>query len=179
MTPGQELIDQLRDCPRGAAGWMKYEQTCLAIGTYLFVPPLGAPIVQPRTRSGTERRDAVFPNWNFDLKTPWGILRQEHRAHMVVFEYKNLDERLVGNEEVNQVRSYLKEPMGGLAILCSRERPSEGAHVVRNGIYKEEKKVILFVTDDDFMKMLDMKAQGADPAEWILHLVAEFYVGYE
>jgi hypothetical protein len=179
MTPGQELIRQLRDCPRGAAGWMEYEQTGLAIGTYLFVPPLGPPVVPPRTRSGTERRDAVFPNWNFDLTTPWGMLRQDLRARMVVFEFKNYAERAVGKDEVNQVRGYLTEPMGGLGILCCRERPNQGARIKRNTIYSEEKKVILFVTDDDFMKMLEMKEQGGDPAQWILHLVAEFSVEYE
>lgn len=179
MPRGQELIQQLRTCPCGAGGWKKYEDTCLDTLQYLFVPPLEAPIIQARTCSGTERRDAVFPNWNCDLSTPWGKLRQDLRARMVLFEFKNYDKRCVGKDEVNQVGSYLTEPMGGLAFICCRQPPSRSALTKRNTIYSEAKKVILFVTDDDFKEMLQIKEQGGDPADRILYLFAMFSINYE
>ncbi len=61
MSPVNDLIRRLEDCPIGSAGWSAFEDICIAILEFLFVPPLTRPIIQPRTLSGTNRRDAVLP----------------------------------------------------------------------------------------------------------------------
>ena len=62
MDDVSELLKKLEDCPKGRAGWSQFEKICTDLLCNLFVPPLNPPKIQPRTLSGTDRRDAVFPN---------------------------------------------------------------------------------------------------------------------
>ena len=72
-----ELVIRINKCPPGNKGWREFEDICIETLTYLFVPPLLPPRIQTRTLSGVDRRDAVFPNRNFDLSNNWGKLFNE------------------------------------------------------------------------------------------------------
>jgi hypothetical protein len=179
MNEIQELIDLLRNCPAGTAGWREFEDTCILILSRLFVPPLMRPRIQARTYSGTDRRDAVFANRSINGQGNWGHLFNELNARMVLFEFKNYDTEEVGKDETNQTRNYLTAPMGRLAIICSRRLPDGGAHVKRNTIFSEDRKVILFVTDEILIEMLYMQERGEDPSDLFMDLVESFYLQHE
>lgn len=179
MSEIKKFVDRLLSCPSGYAGWKEFEDTCIEILSYLFVPPLYAPKVQPRTFSGIDRRDAVFPNRNFGATTTWGILLQELDARMILFEFKNYDLTEIGKDEVDQTRNYLTQPMGRLAIMVCSKIPNESAHIRRNTVFSSEKKVILFLTKDHLKEMLFIKERGEDPADLIIDLVEWFYLQHE
>lgn len=176
VTP---LLKRLYACPNGNKGWHEFEDACVDILTYLFVPPLAKPKIQVRTRSGTDRRDAVFPNRNIGKENNWGQLHRELDARMILFEFKNYDRSNVGKEEVNQARNYLTPAMGRLAILCCNKKPNDGAHLKRNTIYSEEKKVILFLTREELKEMLFIKERGEDPSDLVIDLIEWFYLQHE
>jgi hypothetical protein len=178
MTP-EAIRRQLLACPAGRAGWREFEDAALAALKFLFVPPLTEPIVQPRTYSGIDRRDAVFPNRNFNGRSPWTYLLQELAARMVLVEFKNYDAQDIGKDEVNQTRNYLTKPMGKLAILVTNKAPSNAAYVKRNAIFSEDGKVILFITTQHLIEMLDIKERGEDPADLIMDAVERFYLQHE
>ena len=175
----QSLLQRLRACPAGRTGWKEFEDTCREMLRYLFVPPLSDPIAQPRSYSGIDRRDAVFPNRNFDGGNNWAHLYKELDARMVLVEFKNYDGEEIGKEETNQTRNYLTAPMGRLAIMCCNRLPNHAAHIKRNTIYSEERKVILFVTTDDLMRMFAIKERGGDPSDLIMGMVERFYLQHE
>jgi hypothetical protein len=177
--PLDDLVQRLRDCPPGLAGWKEFEDVATEILTHLFVPPLAPPHIQPRSFSGIDRRDAVFPNRSFRGEGPWSQLYHELNARMVLFEFKNFDSSDIGKEEVNETRNYLRAPMGRLAILCCNKEPSPAAYIKRNTIFSEEGKVILFLTADDLEEMVYMKEKGVDPASFIIDLLERFYLSYE
>ena len=180
MSKASDLADRLSSCPAGTNGWKQFEDVCIEILRYLFVPPLSEPKIQPRTFSGTDRRDAVFPNRNFDASNTWGHLLQELDARMVLFEFKNYDKTEIGKEEVNQTRYYLTKPMGRLAIMVCSKTPNKGACTTRNTVFSSpENKVILFVTKEDLKEMLFIKERGDDPADLIVDLVEWFYLQHE
>lgn len=174
-----ELINKLISCPPGSAGWKVFEDVCLDILRYLFIPPLSEPKIQARSYSGIDRRDAVFPNRNLDADNNWHLLWQELSARMVLFEFKNYDVTEIGKEEVDQTRNYLTEPMGRLAIMVCNRTPNEAAHIRRNTIYSAEKKVILFLTKEHLKEMLFIKERGEDPANLVVDLVEWFYLQHE
>lgn len=178
MTPA-DLVKALRACPSGLSGWKAFEDAAVEILKYLFVPPLAAPHIQPRTFSEIDRRDAVFPNRAFSGDGPWAQMYKELDARMVLFEFKNYDKTEVGKDEVNQTRNYLTKPMGRLAILCCNKPPVDAAHTKRNTIFSEDQKVILFVTADDLEEMVNMKVNGDDPGYFLVDLVERFYLSYE
>jgi hypothetical protein len=173
------FINRLGACPNGSKGWKVFEDICIEILTYLFVPPLTAPKIQSRSYSGIDRRDAVFPNRNITPGNNWGHLYQELGARMILFEFKNYAQEEIGKDEVNQTRNYLTKPMGRLAILCCNKSPDDAAYIKRNSVYSEEGKVILFLTKEQLKEMLFIKERGEDPSDLILDLVESFYLQHE
>jgi hypothetical protein len=179
MNEAQVIRGRLEACPSGREGWKEYEDACIAALRFLFVPPLVAPKIQPRTYSGIDRRDAVFPNRNIEASNNWGHLFLELGARMVLFEFKNYDAEEIGKDEVNQTRNYLSPPMGKLAIMCCSKQPNGAAHVKRNTIFNEDGKVIIFITTKQLIEMLFIKERGEDPSDLILDLVETFYLQHE
>lgn len=179
MSDGKLLRQRLEQCPAGRHGWKEYEDVCIDVLRYLFVPPLTEPHIQPRTYSEIDRRDAVFPNRNLDSPNNWGDIYKELAARLVLFEFKNYDVEEIGKDETNQTRNYLTKPMGKLAIMCCNRTPNESAHIKRNTIYSEEGKVILFVTTQQLIEMLFIKERGEDPSDLIIDMIERFYLQHE
>ncbi len=179
MSTATSLVQQLEACPPGSAGWREFEDACIGTLRYLFVPPLAEPIVQGRTYSGTDRRDAIFPNRDDGHPGNWGRLYRELQARLVLCEFKNYDSGEVGKDEISQVRNYLTKPMGRLAIVCSPRLPDRSAHIKRNTIFSEDGKVILFVTVNHLKEMIFIKERGEDPSDLIMDLLERFYVQHE
>lgn len=179
MTSSGDLRKRLRSCPAGTPGWKKFEDACIDTLKYLFVPPLKEPKVQPRTFSGIDRRDAVFPNRNFSGNNNWAYLYQELGARLILFEFKNYDKTEIGKDETNQTRNYLTKGMGRLGIMCCNQQPNDAAHVKRNSIFSQDEKVILFITVENLVEMIDIKERGEDPSDLIMDLVEHFYLQHE
>ena len=179
MNEAQIVRQRLQECPAGREGWKQCEDACIEALRFLFVPPLTEPIIQQRTYSGIDRRDAVFPNRNIEMQNNWGYLFRELGARMILFEFKNYDAEEIGKEETNQTRNYLTPPMGKLAIMCCSREPNRAAHVKRNTIFSEDGKVILFVTREELIEMLFIKERGEDPSDLIMDLVERFYLQHE
>jgi hypothetical protein len=177
-TP-DEIRARLIRCPAGSGAWKEFEDAALAALTALFVPPLNEPIPQPRSFSGIDRRDAVFPNRNLDEPNHWGHLLRELNARLVLVEFKNYDKIDIGKDEINQTRNYLTAPMGRLALLVSNKVPDKAAHIKRNSIFTAEGKVILFLTTEHVCEMLYMMERGEDPADLIMDVLERFYLQHE
>lgn len=92
---------------------------------------------------------------------------------------RTYDTEEIGKEETNQTRNYLTAPMGRLAIMCCNRIPNHAAHIKRNTIYSEERKIILFLTTEHLIEMLAIKERGEDPSDLIMDLVERFYMQHE
>lgn len=174
-----DMIQRLQACPSGSDGWAEFEDIVIEILQYLFVPPLQSPNIQARSFSGIDRRDAIFANREDNGDNIWAKLRRELNARMILFEFKNYDKTDIGKEEVVQTRSYLRNPMGKLAIICSNIIPNNQAHIKRNTIFSEDGVVILFLTKEKIIEMLHIKERGEDPANLIMDEIELFYIQHE
>jgi hypothetical protein len=178
-TPEEALRAGLDAVPPGIAGWKQFEDAATNALKHLLVPPLADPILQARSYSGIDRRDAIFPNRNHGESNHWGRLLHELEARMVLVEFKNYDSQEVGKDEVNQTRNYLTKPLGRLALLVSTREPNHAAHLKRNSAYSEDGKVILFLSVEHLKEMLYMKERREDPADLIMDAVERFYIEWE
>lgn len=170
------LIDRLSQCPFGRDHWRDYEKICIEILTKAFVPPLKPPREQARTLNGLERRDAVFSLRR--ISDGWQGIRQEFEANFLLCEFKNYSDPF-GKDEVNQTRNYLRSTIGRIGIIFSRNGPDLGAKRMRNSIYAEEKKVILFFEDRHLVELLKLRSANQDPLELIQDAIDDFYLSYE
>ncbi len=178
-TPEEELRARLDAVPRGMGGWKEFEDVGTDVLKHLFVPPLAEPSRQARTYSGIDRRDAIFPNRNHAAQNHWGQFLHDHDARMVLVEFKNYDTSDFGKDEVNQTRNYLTETLGRLALMVSTKEPNQAAYVKRKSVYSQDHKLIVFLHVDQLKEMLYMKERGEDPADLIMDLVEQFYIGWE
>jgi hypothetical protein len=69
--------------------------------------------------------------------------------------------------------------MGRLAIVCCNRMPNSAAHIKRNTIFSEEKKVILFLPKEKLIEMLFIKARGEDPSDLVMDMIERFYLQHE
>jgi hypothetical protein len=147
--------------------------------------PVGWPSLSSHVVSLTQRAPASratssgSAERNFGGGGHWTQLLRELDARLVLVEFKNYDTEDIGKDEVNQTSNYLRRPMGRLAILVTNKAPGDAAHIKRNTIYSEDRKVILFVTTQQLIEMLDIKERGEDPADLIMDAVERFYLQHE
>lgn len=176
----QKFIRRLDECPEGKEGWKEYENICIDILRYLFVPPLIKPRVQSRTESGIEIRDAIFPNrGNHDI---WSLIRNDYDAKYIVFEFKNYSLNKTGADidkcVVNQVKNYLTQTIGRLGFVCSKKEPSRSGYEARKLCYIEDKKLVIFLNNEHLKDMLFKKHRREDPADVIIDLIDEFNINF-
>lgn len=179
MSTVADLVTRLNACPPGRSHWSEFENICVEILSYLFVPPLRSPYIQPRTYSEIDRRDAVFANREDQGDSTWAKIKRELNARLILFEFKNYYMCEIGKQEVLQTKNYLTDPMGKLAIICSAKLPNNAAHIKRNTIYSNDGTVILFLTKDKLAEMLYIKERGENPADLIMDEIEMFYLQHE
>jgi len=178
-----DLIQKLDACPAGKEGWVQFENICIKIFCYLFVPPLIQPRIQPRTLSGTIRRDAVFPvrERAIEQNRNWQQLLRELNCRMLLVEFKNYGKTSLSKEDILQISDYMTAPMGKLSIIISNKEVPKKSHarIKRNTIYSDSQKVILILNKNHLKEMLFCKERGDDPADLILDEVEDFYMQHE
>jgi hypothetical protein len=94
---------------------------------------------------------------------------------MVLVEFKNYDKEEVGKDEVIQTSSYMRQPMGRLALMVVNKDPDGSAYIKRNSIYSEFQRVIMFLKKDHLKEMLYMKERDEDPADLVMDAIERFY----
>ena len=179
MPTAAELLTELDACPVGRPGWQQFEEAARAILEHGLVPPLQAPHIQPRSLSGIDRRDAIFPNREMTPDTIWGKLYCELAARMILVEFKNYDTLDVGKAEVDQTRNYLTRTIGRFGIICCRRPPDGQALLRRNQVFTQDQKVIVFLDEAKLRELVHMKERGDDPSLLIMEQVEMFYIQYE
>ncbi|MDR7088598.1 restriction endonuclease [Cellvibrio fibrivorans] len=170
----RELIESLKKLDCGRAKWNDYENICIDILNYLFFPSFKVPKVQSRSEDGLDRRDAVYPIGNGHAF--WDELKRDSHSRFAVAEFKNLCEAPT-QKEVESIQQYLfvkaKRMFG---ILCCRHSPSQSALKAKRRAWIEFDKLIVILSDDDMIDMLNMKGGGEDPAEVIDSQLEEFWL---
>jgi CheY-like chemotaxis protein len=170
------LIDRLNSCPPGRVGYNEFERICISIIEYLFIPPMRSIKFQVHRKDSHDIRDAVL---EIDAVSGfWLRIQNEFNTNFVVFEFKNY-KLGIRKSEVQQLRIYLRrKSMGKFGILISRQQPTQSAIIEQRDAYAEDDILILFCSDSDLIKMIKLRNQGKDPANYLRQLKTEFELSY-
>jgi hypothetical protein len=172
---GRELIQRLNRLAPGSETWRQYEDICVEILNYVFIPPLRQPRIQARSEDGLDRRDAIYPiGWGHPF---WDSIRMHFGARLVVAEFKNHTEML-GQTEVESIAQYLyPKAMRSFGFLCGRQGASENAYRARRRTWQISDSLIVILADDDLAELLRMRDDGEEPSELLEEQIDEFFVG--
>lgn len=161
---GSELAGRLWACPRGRADWRRFQDLCKEIVGYCFCPPLGELEDEVWTEDGTERRDIII-QIPHDAQEFWKYVMLAHKSMAVIVDAKNYSEALPANQVVIASKYFRKKGISSFGIVISRCQISEGAKAEQKKLWVEDDKMILCLSDDDLLKMLELKEKGDDPAK--------------
>jgi len=173
-----ELIQRLNDCKAGQKHSREYEEICERILRTLFEANYFNKLRnQYKTKDEHFRMDLIgslkINQSNEESMHPlWQMLVEHYNSHFVVFEFKNY------SKEIDQNLIYITEKylydatLRNVAIIVSRKGFSKSAKFAAEGCLKEHGKLILDITDEDLIKMLELKSDKA--ADYILDKLEEF-----
>lgn len=170
----EELIAKVKALECGKGSWKDYENLCIDILNYLFIPPFKVPKIQSRSEDGLDRRDAIYPIGNGN--SFWDEIKKDTHSRFAVSEFKNYCES-PSQKEVESIQQYLfMKAKRMFGILCCRLSPSDSALKARRRAWMEFDKLIVFLSDDDLIDMLNIKGAGEDPTSVIDSQLEEFFL---
>lgn len=169
-----ELIERLEALQPGRETSQDYEDLCVDILNYVFIPELSVPSVQSRSEDGLDIRDAVYP---IGSDRPfWNELKRICLTKFVVAEFKNYTEP-IRQGQVESLQQYLyMKAMRMFGLLCSRLPPSDSAHAARRRSWVEMDKLILFLSDEDLKDLIRARSSGDDPTQILDAQLQEFFL---
>jgi hypothetical protein len=174
-TNGSELIIRLGAVPAGREAWREYENICIDILNYAFIPPLRPAKIQSKTEDGLDRRDAIYPIGIMGGPF-WEGIKHLHSSRMVVAEFKNFAEP-IGQREVESLQQYLlPKAKRSFGLLCSRQEPSDGALLARRRAWMTSESIILFLSDSDLGDLVRARDEGKDPSDILDAQMDDFFI---
>ena len=158
---------------------MEYEEICKDILDFLFKGAFSEIFPQHPTEDKHFRMDFIAPLKGNNEKTHslWRMLTYHYNSHFVVFECKNYEEEIDQNLIYITEKYLFNAALRNVAFILSRKGFSEPAHFAACGCLKEHGKLILDIKDADLVEMLDAKAKGDEPADYLLKLLEKFLMG--
>lgn len=166
------LTDELRSLRPGDEYAQLYHDVMFRLFNLVFEPELIEGRKQVRTERGTEIRDLIYTN---DSDKPfWDFVRNKHGNLSVVIELKN--KRTLDTDDVNQLASYLGDPVGYLGLLVAREPWTQARRLKAIAWYNKgtPHRVIVGLSDSDMVRMLQMKCAGKEPTAVIRQAYQDF-----
>jgi len=168
-----DLLNTLKAIPEGS-GWQAYENVCVEILNYVFIPPLRMPKIQSTSEDGLDRRDAIYPIGTGHAF--WDNIKYQYSARMVVAEFKNHTDK-IGQTEVESLQQYLMpEAKRSFGILCSRRGPSPSALKARRRAWMTSRNLILFLSDLDLAELVRKRDAGEDTSLVLDSQMDDFFI---
>ena len=91
----------------------------------------------------------------------WQMLVQHYNSHFIVFEFKNYSKAIDQNLIYITEKYLFDAALRNVAIIISRKGFSESAKFAARGCLKEHGKLIIDLTDEDLIKMLNLRSDEA------------------
>lgn len=157
---------------RGRERWSEFQRLVADTLEFLFCPPLELPRYELSDADARNRRDILFENPG---SAPfWAQIRADYSAHYIVVDAKNYA-KPIPKSAVLDIAHYLKPyGCGMFALLVSRTGSSiAAAHATREQ-WIGGRKMIIHLSDQDLLEMLDLRATGGAPEEIIRRRIADF-----
>ncbi|MDH2505425.1 hypothetical protein QDR22_06845 [Acinetobacter baumannii] len=172
----KKIIDKISFIPTGRNNATKFEDWCIEALKYLFFEYLTGWQEQSSTMDGLHRRDLVCRVK--DSKTEvWQFISHTLRSRYVVFEFKNYTDEIMQREIITTERYLYPMALRNCAFIISRKGVSPSAQNVIDGAMREHGKLIISLSEQELINLLEGKDKGEDPNVYLFDKIDRFLMG--
>jgi hypothetical protein len=171
----EALVERLEACPAGQANFADFEDIGTEILVHLFGEDLGKPKSQVKTLDGKQRRDVLFPNRR--VSPFFQRLYQLYEADFLIVDFKNYWDEIEPGV-VDDVSKYPNIALGRFVLVVSRKAAKDTVAAAQLRLFRDDKKMVLIVSDKDLIEMLYLKSRGQSPVSLLEDKLAELLVRY-
>lgn len=167
----QEELDwrgRLKKIEPGREQFAEYEAICIEMLKYVLGDYLTLWEAQQKSNNGLYRFDLCCKIKNGADHDFFDTIKHYFNTKYIVFEFKNYQKE-IGQEEIYTTEKYLYEKaLRKVAIIISRNGANQHAFQAARGTLRETGKLILCLSDNALLDMVDIKERGEqEPAEYL------------
>lgn len=146
----------------------KYEQLCESVLKYLFNNELTSWSSQQKSNNNIYIFDMICRIKNNTNSEFWNMLENYFHSKYIIFEFKNYGKPIT-QKEIYTTEKYLYEKaLRKAAIIVSCNGTDTNAALAVKGTLRENGKLILDITNDELVQMIEMKESGSYPSDFLL-----------
>lgn len=180
----QSLKDMLKTVPTGRQNFSKYEKFCNKLITTIFQDSIEEPIAQKINNQGIYRFDLVSALKENPCSF-WKFIYDKFNSCFILFECKNYSDKITQNEIYTTERYLYNNALRNVAIIFSRKGMDKNANIACQSILKEHGKLILVLSDDDVIKLIDAYVEKMEddtkisPSDILFHIAKNFLLNLD
>lgn len=179
-TGGNNLYKKLEYIKPGVKEFQLYEKVCIEILKEVFGESLTLWAEQRKSNQGLYRFDLCCKIKHGENQEFFDTVKRYFNTKYIVFEFKNYAE-LITPKEIYSTEKYLyKTALRCVAIIIVRKGASERALTAARGCLRENGKLILCLSDEDLIQMMDIKLkEQRKPAEYLSDMLDDMLINLE
>lgn len=180
--PYNEYIDKLNSW-KNSTNYKKnsdeFEKLCTEILEVLFLDDLALWRIQKKSNRDLYRFDLVCRIKDNITTGFWNLLENRFNSKYIIFEYKNYSKKITQKEIYTTEKYLYLKALRSVAIIISRKGADSNAEIAMKGCLRENGKLIISITIDDLIKMLNEKSKGLDPSEYLYDILDNMLLDLE
>lgn len=175
-----DLKEKLLKVAPGHKQFQDYEAICIDILKYVLGDYLTLWETQESSNDGLYRFDLCCKIKNGADQDFFDTIKHYFNTKYIVFEFKNHRDKIT-QKEIYTTEKYLYEKaLRKVAIIISRSGADDHALQAAKGALRETGKLILCLSDNSLMEMIDIKTRGdQEPAEFLGAILDDILVHLE
>lgn len=175
-----DLKERLLKITPGHARFREYESTCTEILKFVLGDYLTLWEEQETSNDGLYRFDLCCKIKNGANQDFFDTIKHYFNTKYIVFEFKNYKDKIT-QEEIYTTEKYLYEKaLRKVAIVISRFGADDHALKAAKGTLRENGKLIICLSDNSLLEMIDIKMRGdQEPAEFLGAILDDILVHLE
>lgn len=169
LNQGIDYKARLVNLDTGRPSFRKYEILCTEILQYLFRDNLNGWNEQNSTVDGLNRMDLICR-----IKRGnefWDLIKEEFHSRYIIFEFKNYTDEIKQTQIYTTEKYLFNTALRTVCFLVSREGVSVNAMTAIEGILRETGKLIIPLSDNDMINMIDIKEDDLLPEDYLFDLL--------
>lgn len=184
LPPKEELhkglINRIKQWDPSKKENTSYEKLCMDAMKYLFDEDLSLWQDQQKSNDDLFRFDLICKIKDGTNKEFWGMAEKHFGTKYIIFEFKNYNKEITQKEIFTTEKYLYLKALRGIAIIVSTKGADKNADKVIRGTLRENGKLIISLTNEELVTMIEGKAtKGYIPADFLSEKLDNMLVNLE